>query len=100
MSSGFVSGGTIDNPAERDDAWRDAQRELEEKRRAKEEGTHANDGGKSLYEALQANKGFFLPNLLLSDVHYLIASLPAILYLHSRSTTCTRSNTPTGQING
>lgn len=81
MSSGFVSGGTIDNPTERDDAWRDAQRELEEKRRAKEEGMHANDGGKSLYEALQANKGSSSP---ISNSHsccrYLSYRLPPRYY--------------------
>jgi hypothetical protein len=56
MSSGFVSGGTIDNPTERDDEWRHAQAELEEKRLAKEREGQQNDG-KSLFEVLQANKG-------------------------------------------
>lgn len=56
MSSGFVSGGTIENPTERDDEWRRAQAELAEKRRLKEEEGQQNDG-KSLYEVLQANKG-------------------------------------------
>ncbi|KAF2266834.1 hypothetical protein CC78DRAFT_552221 [Lojkania enalia] len=55
MSSGFVSGGTVDNPAERDDEWRAAQAELDEQRRRKEEAGQQ-DGGKSLYEVLQANK--------------------------------------------
>lgn len=55
MSSGFVSGGTIDNPAERDDAWHKAQEELAETRRRKEESQQHE--GKSLYEVLQANKG-------------------------------------------
>lgn len=56
MSSGFVSGGTIEHPKERDDEWRRAQQELEEKRLLKEkEGQQ--DGGKSLFEVLQANKG-------------------------------------------
>lgn len=56
MSSGFVSGGTIENPTERDDEWRKAQAELEGKRQLKErEGQQ--EGGKSLYEVLQANKG-------------------------------------------
>lgn len=88
MSSGFVSGGTIDNPAERDDAWRDAQRELEEKRRAKEEGTHANDGGKSLYEALEANKGFLPPNFFPCHI---LSPLPAVS-THI-ATHCTFDNT-------
>lgn len=56
MSSGFVSGGTADAPIERDDEWRQAQREIEEKRREKEELGKQNEG-KSLYEVLQANKG-------------------------------------------
>ena len=56
MSSGFVSGGTIDNPTERDDEWRAAQAELEEKRRQKALEGQQNDG-KSLFEVLQANKG-------------------------------------------
>jgi len=56
MSSGFVPGGTIDQPVERDDDWRKAQQELEETRRRKEEQSRQEDG-KSLYEVLQANKG-------------------------------------------
>jgi len=58
MSSGFVSGGTIDNEIERDDAWRAAQQEIEQKRRlkAEEEAKHG-PSGQSLYEVLQANKG-------------------------------------------
>lgn len=55
MSSGFVSGGTIDEPTERDDEWLRAQRELEEERRQKAE-LGKQDGGKSLYEILQQNK--------------------------------------------
>ncbi|KAI9656784.1 MAG: hypothetical protein M1821_003423 [Bathelium mastoideum] len=55
MSSGFVSGGTIDNPVERDDEWLKAQKELDAKRlRQKEQKSQ--QGGKSLYETLQANK--------------------------------------------
>ncbi|KAJ8115646.1 hypothetical protein OPT61_g2750 [Boeremia exigua] len=49
MSSGFVSGGTADAPIERDEEWRQAQREIEEKRREKEELGKQNEG-KSLYE--------------------------------------------------
>jgi hypothetical protein len=70
MSSGFVSGGTIDDPlapasdfkavtkgdTKGDDAWRLAQEQLAASQRQKEEAQHANDG-KSLYEVLQANKG-------------------------------------------
>lgn len=56
MSSGFVSGGTIDKPIERDDEWLKAQQELEETRKRKDELARQNDG-KSLYEVLQQNKG-------------------------------------------
>ena len=56
MSSGFVSGGTADAPVERDDAWLQAQQEIEANRRRKEEEGRQ-DGGKTLYEVLQANKG-------------------------------------------
>lgn len=56
MSSGFVSGGTIDNPIERDDEWLKAQQEIEVNRRRKEEEGRQVDG-KSLFEVLQQNKG-------------------------------------------
>jgi len=56
MSSGFVSGGTIDQPVERDDEWLKAQQEIEDLRRRKEDEAKQ-DGGKSLYEILQQNKG-------------------------------------------
>ncbi|KAL4947179.1 N-terminal domain of NEFA-interacting nuclear protein NIP30-domain-containing protein [Aspergillus filifer] len=55
MSSGFVSGGTNDQPLERDDEWRRAQQELEEERRRKAE-LGKQDGGKSLFDVLQQNK--------------------------------------------
>ena len=61
MSSGFVSGGTIDAPTERDEEWRAAQAELEAKRLEKEDRDKQHDG-KSLYEVLQANKGDTLPS--------------------------------------
>jgi hypothetical protein len=65
MSSGFVSGGTIDNEIERDDAWREAQKEIEEKRRLKyEEEEKHGASGQSLFEVLQANKGMYVPSLL------------------------------------
>ena len=53
MPSGFVSGGTIDNPKE---AWLQAHKDLESSQREKREAA-TQDGGKSLYEVLQANKG-------------------------------------------
>lgn len=56
MSSGFVSGGTTEQPIERDDEWLAAQKEIEATRRRKEEEAQQ-DGGKSLYEVLQNNKG-------------------------------------------
>jgi len=56
MSSGFVSGGTIDVPTERDDEWRAAQKEIEDLRRKKAEESKRNDG-RSLFEILEANKG-------------------------------------------
>jgi hypothetical protein len=55
MSSGFVSGGTVDNPTERDDEWRQAQAELEAARKAKADLAAQHDG-KSLFEILQDNK--------------------------------------------
>lgn len=58
MSSGFVSGGTTDKPVERDDEWLRAQQEIEANRRRKEE-EGKQEGGKSLYEILQNNKGEF-----------------------------------------
>ncbi|KAL8995673.1 MAG: hypothetical protein Q9169_004643 [Polycauliona sp. 2 TL-2023] len=55
MSSGFVSGGTTDQPIERDDEWLKAQQEIEANRRSKEEEGRQ-EGGKSLFEVLQNNK--------------------------------------------
>jgi hypothetical protein len=55
MSSGFVSGGTVENPTERDDEWRQAQAELEAARKAKADLAARHDG-KSLFEVLQENK--------------------------------------------
>ena len=60
MSSGFVSAGTSDNPIERDDEWLKAQQEIEAKRRRTEEEGRQ-EGGKSLYEVLQNNKGDYVP---------------------------------------
>ncbi len=56
MSSGFVSSGTTDQPIERDDEWLKAQQEIEATRRRKDEESRQ-DGGKTLYDTLQANKG-------------------------------------------
>lgn len=59
MSSGFVSGGTTEKPVERDDAWLQAQKDIEETRRRKEV-ENRQEGGKTLYEVLQQNKGDYL----------------------------------------
>ncbi|KAI5281185.1 hypothetical protein KEM54_003381, partial [Ascosphaera aggregata] len=56
MSSGFVSGGTIDDPVERDDEWLKAEGDLERERRQKAEAAGQANTGKSLYEVLQENK--------------------------------------------
>jgi hypothetical protein len=56
MSSGFVSGGTVDAPIERSDEWLAAQQELEANRQRKADLARQTDG-KSLYETLEANKG-------------------------------------------
>jgi len=54
--SRFVSGGTNDEPIERDDAWLKAQQEVEADQ-AKQVQDGRQEGGKTLYETLQANKG-------------------------------------------
>jgi hypothetical protein len=56
MSSGFVSGGTSDNPIEHDDEWHAAQAELEASRARKAAEARESDG-RSLFETLEANKG-------------------------------------------
>lgn len=61
MSSGFVSGGASDQPIERDDEWLKAQQEIEATRRRKEEESRQ-EGGKTLYEVLQQNKGDYSEN--------------------------------------
>lgn len=54
--SRFVSGGTNEEPVERDEAWLKAQQEIEARAREKAD-LGKQDDGKSLYEKLQANKG-------------------------------------------
>lgn len=56
MSSGFVPGGTTENPIERDEDWLKAQQEIETARRRKEEQGRQ-ENGKTLYDVLQNNKG-------------------------------------------
>ncbi|KAH0547941.1 hypothetical protein GP486_008318 [Trichoglossum hirsutum] len=63
MSSGFISAGAIDPSADQDppkshvkaDEWARAQQEIEDSRRRKEEAGRQ-EGGKSLFEVLEANK--------------------------------------------
>lgn len=57
MSSKFVSGGSLENPTQRDDEWLKAEKELEDKRRVKAEQEKQQQSGKTLYETLQENKG-------------------------------------------
>jgi len=54
--SRFVAGGTNDEPIERGDAWLKAQQDIEAAR-AKTVQDGRQEGGKTLYETLQANKG-------------------------------------------
>lgn len=66
--SRFVSGGTNDEAMERDEAWLKAQEAIEATRREKAE-LGKQEGGKSLYETLQANKGEYLPDPTSVCVH-------------------------------
>ena len=59
MSSGFISGGTTENPTVRSDEWLAAQQEIEASRRRKAEEASRQQDGKTLYEVLQGNKGDF-----------------------------------------
>ena len=54
MSSGFAPSGMPDGA--RDEAWKKVQADLEERKRLKDEQGQQ-EGGKTLYEVLQANKG-------------------------------------------
>lgn len=54
--SRFVSAGTTEEPAKREDEWYRAQQELDEARKRKEEESRQG-GERTLYEVLQANKG-------------------------------------------
>jgi len=55
MSSGFVSGGTNDEPIKRSDEWLAAQAEIEANRQRKAIEARQSDG-RSLFETLEANK--------------------------------------------
>lgn len=56
MSSGFVSAGATEDASNRDREWQAAHSELEAERQRKAEAGKQ-EGGKSLYEVLQQNKG-------------------------------------------
>ncbi|KIW06916.1 uncharacterized protein PV09_02585 [Verruconis gallopava] len=58
-TSRFVSAGTVDRPSDKEDAWKKAQEAVEATKRQKEDavaGSGLQEGGKTLYEVLQANK--------------------------------------------
>lgn len=66
MADRFVSAGTAQEPPERNEEWLAAQRELDEQAAARKKkeaastaGSGLQEGGKTLYEVLQANKGSF-----------------------------------------
>jgi len=61
MSSGFISGGTVDAPNERSDEWLAAQKEIEATRQRKTKESRQSDG-RSLFDILQANKGVLWMN--------------------------------------
>ena len=70
MASRFVSGGTNEEPTERDEAWLAAQKEIDAKRLQEKVAAGQQEGGKSLYETLQANKGgFYLPAQHFAGIH-------------------------------
>lgn len=56
MTSQFVSAGLEDDTSQNIDEWERAKRDIEETRRRKEEEGRQ-EGGKSLFEVLQQNKG-------------------------------------------
>ena len=58
--SRFVSAGTDADSRPRDDVWLKAQLEVESQRKPKPSEDGKQEGGKSLYEVLQANKGRML----------------------------------------
>lgn len=72
MSSGFISGGTTEAPLERSDEWLAAQKDIEANALRRAELARQ-QGGKSLFETLEANKGISsLPEGPMSRLHWLI----------------------------
>jgi len=84
MSSGFVSGGTADAPIERSDEWLAAELELEATRRRKADEAAAANSGRSLFETLEANKGFLPPLLPLPSLSLLQSQFPPRLWRATR----------------
>lgn len=56
--SRFVSAGELEKQTKREDEWAKAQKEVDEHKQRKQEAGRQ-EGGKSLYEALQANQGVY-----------------------------------------
>lgn len=69
MSGKFVAGGTLDKLTDRDDAWLQAEQDLEDRRKERERNKAAHDG-KTLFEVLQANKGISLGQIHISCIHH------------------------------
>jgi len=57
MSGRFVSAGGEPVPEVSNDAWAKAKQDVEAQRKPKQLKEGTQEGGKSLYEVLQANKG-------------------------------------------
>lgn len=96
--SRFVSGGTLSTPtdeaststqpavndslsSERDAAWTQAQAAIDATRQAKKSdaGSGMQEGGKSLYETLQANKGILLQPSSFLSFGILFSFTPSLL---------------------
>ena len=92
MASRFVSGGTLEKPAERDSEWLKAQQELEDKRRQKEEESKQQDG-KSLYQVLQENKGMLYFDLV-HPAHLLCVRSVCVMLFYPNSLAQRRSRRP------
>lgn len=60
MSSRFVTAGgaEVESPVENDD-WARARKQVEERKKPQTDSVGTQEGGKSLYEHLQAQKGKF-----------------------------------------
>jgi len=65
--SRFVSAGSTEEPSEQDEAWLEAQKKIDATRQKKPE-VGQQEGGKSLYETLQANKGDLIQAFPRADI--------------------------------